>query len=116
MIGGKSDTNFDLEERTATFGEEIIGFCKPLPIDDINKILSTVASNGAPMNVIAKIGQARSVAEATSLASQYLRDPLETAYKKAQIAKIYKDMEESPDHQINLLTLCHFIKKSATCP
>jgi four helix bundle protein len=39
MIGGKSDTNFDLEERTATFGEEIIGFCKPLPIDDINKIL-----------------------------------------------------------------------------
>lgn len=64
-------------------------------IDDINKILSTAASNGAPMNVIAKIGQARSVAEATSLASQYLRDPLETAYKKAQIAKIYRDMEES---------------------
>lgn len=64
-------------------------------IDDINKILSTAASNGAPMNVIAKIGQARSVAEATSLASQYLRDPLETAYKKAQIDKIYKDMEES---------------------
>ena len=64
-------------------------------VEDINKVASMAAKNGAPLSVIAKIGQARSVAEANTLAADYMQDPLETAYKKAQIAKIYKDISES---------------------
>jgi len=33
----KTNQKYDLEERTAKFGEEIIGFCKSIKINTINK-------------------------------------------------------------------------------
>lgn len=75
--------------------QEVSSALKNSGVEDINKVASLAAQNGAPLDIVAKIGQAGSVAEANALASGYLQDPLETAYKKAQIAKIYSDIEQS---------------------
>jgi len=75
--------------------KEISDTLKNTGIEDINQIMSDAAKNGAPLDVLQKIGQARSVTEANILASDYMQDPLDVAYKKAQIAKINKDIETS---------------------
>jgi hypothetical protein len=75
--------------------QEVSSALKNSGVEDINKVASLAAQNGAPLDIVARIGQAGSVAEANALASGYLQDPLETAYKKAQIAKIYSDIEQS---------------------
>jgi len=63
--------------------------------ENIDSIASEASQNGAPLDVIAKIGSARSVNEAIQLAGEYSRDPLEDAYKKAQISKIYQDIADA---------------------
>ncbi len=43
----ENNKNFDLEERTARFGEEIIRFCKPIKVDVITKsIISQIIRSG----------------------------------------------------------------------
>jgi four helix bundle protein len=37
--GAISETKFDLEERTAVFGEQIIGFAKRIPVNPVNSPL-----------------------------------------------------------------------------
>ena len=37
QIQSSNDRKFDLEERTAKFGENVIGFCQALPKNDITK-------------------------------------------------------------------------------
>lgn len=60
-------------------------------VEDINKIAQAAAENGAPLDVLAKIGKAQTVNDAIIAAGEYSRDP----YKKAQITKIYSDLKES---------------------
>lgn len=64
-------------------------------VEDINKIAEQAAQNGAPLSILAKIGQAQNVNDAIIAAGEYSRDPLDAAYKKAQIAKIYNDINEA---------------------
>ena len=47
MPNEKSRKNYDLEERTARFGEAIISFCRTLPSDDITKrLISQLIGSG----------------------------------------------------------------------
>ena len=39
MTNDKSNSKFNLEDRTAVFGENTLMFCKQLRVDDIDKIL-----------------------------------------------------------------------------
>lgn len=75
--------------------KDIASFLKNSGADEINSIAQEAAKNGASLGDIAKITSAGSVAEATAIASPYMKDPLDTAYKKAQIAKIYRDIRDS---------------------
>jgi len=61
-------------------------------VGDISKIAAEASANGAPLSVLAKIGQAKTPMDALMAAGEYTRDPLDVAYKKAQLAKIYDDL------------------------
>jgi hypothetical protein len=77
----------DLEKEERDYGIKVE--------EDINKVANDASINGAPLEVIAKIGTAQSVIEATMMAGEYLqkaKDPLEQKYKQAQIDKIYQDI------------------------
>lgn len=65
---------------------------------DIQNIAIEAAKNGAPQSVISSINNASSAIEAASLARDYLQDPLDVQYKKAQIAKMYQDIQDSKDN------------------
>ncbi len=82
------------EQGIQATASDIATTLKNTGIEDINKIASDAASFGAPLSVLAKIGQAKSPTEALMAAEGYTRDPLEAAYKKAQIAKIYQDIND----------------------
>lgn len=61
-------------------------------IADIQKVAAEASANGAPLDIVIKIGRSKSVSEAIAAAGQYTRDPLDVAYKKAQIANVYSTM------------------------
>lgn len=78
--------------------KDVSDFLKTSGLEDINKISLEASKNGAPLDIIQKIGQARSVQEAIELAEEYTQkpqDPLDIAYKKAQLAKIYQEIADS---------------------
>lgn len=75
--------------------KEVNDSLKNTGISEIQDLAQKAAGFNAPLDVVAKIGQSKSLSEATALAAPYMKDPLETAYKKAQIQKIYQDIQQS---------------------
>jgi hypothetical protein len=62
---------------------------------DIQTLSLSIAKNGAPQSVVAKLSQAKTFNDAVALASPYLQsaaDKADLSYKLAQTAKIYNDM------------------------
>lgn len=74
---------------------DVAAVLKNTGMDEINATLKEAASNGAPLEVLKAIGNAKSATEAFMLAGDYMQNPLDVAYKKAQIQKIYSDIENS---------------------
>lgn len=62
---------------------------------DINAIRLEAAKNGAPNSVLASLSTATTPEEAIKKAAGWFQDPLDVQYKKAQIAKIYSDIQNS---------------------
>ena len=89
--------NYDLEERTAKFGEEIIRFCKNLRQDSINKSL---------INQI--------VRSATSIGANYMEANAASS-KKDFKNKIYICKKETQEtkHWIRMMTQCEPNRKEA---
>lgn len=58
----------------------------------IQNIALEAAKNGASASVLASIGKATSVADATVKAAGYFQDPLDVQYKKMQIANIKSEI------------------------
>lgn len=75
--------------------KEISETLKNTGLEDINKLMYEASKNGAPLSVVQKIGQSRSLAQATIAAGAYTGDVLDREYKKAQISKIYSDIAEA---------------------
>ncbi len=69
---------------------------------DINSVAAEAAKNGAPISVLSKIGTAKTVNEALMAAGKFSRDPLDVAYKTAQINKIYQDIADAKAANANI--------------
>ena len=78
-----------------TTAKEISSVLESSGASQIDKVLAEASQNGAPLSVLQKIGTARTPSEAILLAGEYTGDVLDRQYKKAQIAKIYKDIQDS---------------------
>lgn len=77
--------------------KDVSDFLKESGTDDIQKIAADAAKNGATYSQIHEISQARTPTEASALVAKYGlgESALDTAYKKAQIAKINNDIQTS---------------------
>lgn len=86
---------YDLEERTAKFGEEVITFCKTIKLDAINKSI---------------IGQL--VRSATSIGANYM-EANGASSKKDFGNKIFLSKKEAQEtkHWLRMLAVCLFERK-----
>lgn len=86
----QSQNNYDLEERTAKFGENVIGFCKTIKQDAISKPLVT-----------------QIVRSATSIGANYM-EANSAASKKDFKNKIFICKKESQEtkHWLRMITKC----------
>ncbi len=82
---------------TDVTAKDVSDSLKNTGVDEINSIAKDAANNGGTLAQIHEISNAKSPAEAQGIVAKYGlgQDKLDVQYKKAQIAKIYKDIQDS---------------------
>ncbi|MFA5158259.1 MAG: four helix bundle protein [Patescibacteria group bacterium] len=90
MLNDKNPRKYDLEDRTAIFGQEVIKFCQTLPVNTISKPIIT-----------------QIIRSATSIGANYL-EANGASSKKDFLNKIFICKKESQEtkHWLKMLVVC----------